>query len=239
MNNQKNIITNNIIIAPAPWKLTGYGYIILFKFPTEFLKKEVYIHPFLNKLLKFGIGGIILVNYTGSNVGPYKELLFIPGIFKYKKRYYFSISKIYVSTLASIINGQRNWGIPKEPADFKIENIENEERIIISKENKMIMDITFTSGKLILPLNNKFFPLPFMQYYLDKLFFYKLSGKGKGKFSEILDIKVNKEYFPDIMKIEPLTVIKIEDFQIDFPGAKIINNIPFNPERKKRDTIGH
>jgi hypothetical protein len=210
-----------IIIIPPPWELTGSGYIILFKFPSEFFEKEGNIPPVLNKYLKFRVGAVILVNYTSSDVGPYKELLFIPGIFHYEKKYYLSISKIYVSTIASVINGQNNWGIPKELADFELKNLGNKsEKFIISKGNKMIMDITFSPGKLALPIHNKFFPVPFIQYFLEKLFFYKLSAKGKGKFAEILDIQINDEYFPDVNKIKPLTVIKIEDLILSLTPSR-------------------
>jgi acetoacetate decarboxylase len=56
-----------------------------------------------------------------SGVGPYQELLFIPGLFHIDGRYTFSISKIYVSTEASVRSGIENWAIPKELADFKID----------------------------------------------------------------------------------------------------------------------
>jgi acetoacetate decarboxylase len=57
-----------------------------------------------------------------SGVGPYKELLFIPGVFHINGRYTYSISKIYVSTEASVRSGIENWAIPKEVADFTIED---------------------------------------------------------------------------------------------------------------------
>lgn len=57
-----------------------------------------------------------------SGVGPYRELLFIPGAFHINGRYTFSIPKIYVSTETSVNSGIKNWGIPKEVADFTVED---------------------------------------------------------------------------------------------------------------------
>lgn len=52
-------------------------------------------------------------------VGPYDEIIFVPGLFHRHKTgkdeldYHLSITRIYVSADASTINGRRNWSIPK------------------------------------------------------------------------------------------------------------------------------
>ncbi|NOS55010.1 MAG: hypothetical protein HOP37_01990, partial [Cyclobacteriaceae bacterium] len=114
-----NPANDEIRIASAPWKLTGSGYILLYRFPKAFVAEHGFLVDFQKEKFVSGWGAVMLVDYKTSPVGPYRELLFIPGIFSFNKKKVFSISKIYVSTQNSVINGIENWGIPKELADFR------------------------------------------------------------------------------------------------------------------------
>ncbi|KAK7462956.1 hypothetical protein VKT23_007537 [Stygiomarasmius scandens] len=113
-------------IAPAPWKLKGrsWGFIL------PALKKDTsfpsgWAAPFQADVLgstgEFigGIGMVMLVQYTESPVGPYDELIYVPGRWKYPDGSVCArITRIYVSSNASTENGRRNWNIPKTTADF-------------------------------------------------------------------------------------------------------------------------
>ncbi|QRV74365.1 hypothetical protein RhiJN_02379 [Ceratobasidium sp. AG-Ba] len=71
-----------------------------------------------------GLGAIQLIRYHTSPVGPYDELLYIPGNMSYKTGPNstisgLSITRIYVSSIASIVNGRRNWNTPKKLAKFE------------------------------------------------------------------------------------------------------------------------
>ncbi|KAH7096498.1 hypothetical protein BKA62DRAFT_719486 [Auriculariales sp. MPI-PUGE-AT-0066] len=66
-----------------------------------------------------GLGMVWVVRYTESPVGPYDELIYIPGDFvcpdgTTSPR----ITTIYVSSPESVWNGRRNWNIPKHLARF-------------------------------------------------------------------------------------------------------------------------
>ncbi|RHZ16899.1 hypothetical protein DYB37_001068 [Aphanomyces astaci] len=86
-----------------------------------------------------GPGFVMLIRYTDSPVGPYDELLLVPGAFTppssstpiavehhIQERYLQAhgllasrrVTRIFVSSEASLRNGRRNWGIRKELADF-------------------------------------------------------------------------------------------------------------------------
>ncbi len=92
-----------------------------------------------------GVGFVMLVRYKTSNgephtalqfqeiesvgelipslrmVGPYDELIYVPGLFSRRSpsdqqqpvEYFPAITRIYVSTDESVYNGRKNWGIPK------------------------------------------------------------------------------------------------------------------------------
>lgn len=61
---------------------------------------------------------LMLLDYATSPVGPYRELLLIPGTFTVSGKTYLRVSHIYVSSTASVVNARRNWGIPKRLAVF-------------------------------------------------------------------------------------------------------------------------
>lgn len=66
-----------------------------------------------------GQGLVQLVSYSESPVGPYDELIYVPGRWKYEHNDpAFRITRIYVSTKESTENGRRNWNIPKQVANF-------------------------------------------------------------------------------------------------------------------------
>ena len=113
------------ILAPAPWTLTGNGYIFLYRLPKKLIQENGFLADYQNVFYKGLVSSIMLVDYHTTPVGPYRELLFIPGLFKMVDKYTFSISKIYVSDQNSVWNGIENWGIPKEWADLTYSSLIN------------------------------------------------------------------------------------------------------------------
>lgn len=207
---------------PSPWNLSGNGYIFLYKFSKKFVEQYANVPIFLNDSFVGGLGSVMLVNYEKSNAGPYGELLFIPGKFRFNRKKLDTISKIYVSTKESVFNGRINWGIPKEQADFSFVKIDdNTEKIRISINEQMIAEYTLKSGRLSFPVSTKLLPFPLVQLYKEKYYFTKFFGKGKGHVAKIKDVKINSDYFPDVSLFRPLAVIRVEPFDITFPKADI------------------
>mmetsp|Transcript_5735 Transcript_5735/g.9565 ORF Transcript_5735/g.9565 Transcript_5735/m.9565 type:complete len:143 (+) Transcript_5735:478-906(+) len=64
-----------------------------------------------------GFGAVMLVRYSDFPVGPYDELLLIPGAFEPKgtaRKPFLAdrlVTRIYVSSIASVKQGRKNWGI--------------------------------------------------------------------------------------------------------------------------------
>ena len=107
--------------SPAPWTLTGRGFILMYKFPESFVRESCFL-PEEWKILKWsGQAYVMLVDYHDSPVGPYHELLVMPGKADLGGSARRSISKIYVDSVTSMMDGRSNWGIPKELTDFKWE----------------------------------------------------------------------------------------------------------------------
>ncbi len=207
---------------PAPWSLRGKGYILIYKFKRDFVEKHGNVPDFLQGHYAGGFGSVMLVDYQQSDAGPYGELLFIPGKFKFKGKRLDTISKIYVSSEESVVNGRTNWGIPKERADFEFEQLNSlEERIRVRLGGARIAEFIIRSGALPFPVSTKLLPFPLVQQQEGKYFYTTFSGSGTGRLAKIERLEVNSDYFPDISSCKPIAVIKVDPFAITFPKAVI------------------
>ncbi|KAG7087665.1 hypothetical protein E1B28_013613 [Marasmius oreades] len=121
----------DVPVAPAPWLLdVAEGYV--FVLPT--ILSSAFLPPGTADPLEKDaetstgamvpdIGALMLVRYSSSPVGPYDELIYIPGRWAYSSgRSGLRITRIYVSSNASVYNGRRNWNIPKHLATFDWKN---------------------------------------------------------------------------------------------------------------------
>lgn len=207
---------------PAPWSLRGKGYILIYKFSHEFVEKYGNVPDFLQGHFIGGFGSVMLVDYQESNAGPYGELLFIPGKFDFKGKKLNTISKIYVSSEESVVNGRANWGIPKEQAKFDFEKLNNrEERIRVSFGGTFVAEFVIRSEALPFPVSTRLLPFPLVQLHEGKYFYTTFSGSGTGRFAKIQNIEVDSKLFPDISLCRPIAAIKVEPFVITFPEAHI------------------
>lgn len=109
------------VLAPPPWSLHATAYTLFCWLPKRMGPREQFV-PDGARGRDGGPALVALVRYLDSPVGPYDELLFMPlyGV-QIAGAWCTSFTKIYVSTEASVRNGRRNWGIPKERARFEWE----------------------------------------------------------------------------------------------------------------------
>ena len=111
----------------APWtcKCTAY-VLIFFTFSSKGLPHDITYDPLEGQsgpfmedsqagAFKGGTGMIEIVRYSETPVGPYDEIVLIPGEFETpgKKERGSRITRIYVSQKETCYNGRRNWNIPK------------------------------------------------------------------------------------------------------------------------------
>jgi hypothetical protein len=204
--------------TPAPWNLTGNGYILLYQLPRSFAAAS---SPY--GIYKGGFGAVMLVDYRTSNVGPYRELLFIPGRVAYPEKTGYSISKIYVSTLPSVISGQVNWGIPKELASFEWRSTEAGDRVQVCKEgnSQPFFEIEMKPFGLRFPMTAAVLP-PLVQYRDHKTYITRLQSRAWGQLAKIKDLRVSSSAFPAIDRYKPLMAIKVSNFRMVFPVPEIM-----------------
>ncbi|SEF55550.1 acetoacetate decarboxylase family protein [Algoriphagus boritolerans] len=204
-----------VLKSPPPWKLNGEAIILIFKFKKDWIEKFGLLPKHLKGRFKGGLGYVMLIKYEKSPVGPYHELLFLPGKFRKSKKQ--AITKIYVDTLASAQNGRTNWGIPKETLPFIWKKEKNRDIIQLKSDNQVIFSTEITHGGISFPVSTSFLPINLCQTWNKVKYNTKPTGFGWGKLAKVQNLDLNPDFFPDIQKIKPLLAIRINPFQINFP----------------------
>ncbi len=201
--------------VPAPWDLKGEGIMLIYHFKKSWVEKHAQLPDQLKGKFKGGLGYVMLVNYLESPVGPYKELLIIPGKFNPNKLQ--SITKIYVDSDPSTINGRKNWGIPKETLPFSWIREKGSDKVSISNGSKEIFSAEISHRGVSFPVSTALLPLRLEQTWEGTDFLTKPFGKGWGKLAKLNKLSLDPEFFPDIRSVKPLLAIKINPFIIHFP----------------------
>ncbi|KAH8881483.1 hypothetical protein GQ53DRAFT_511554 [Thozetella sp. PMI_491] len=128
--------------APPPWTCKATVYNVYFwtskhvaaNFPAKAYSPLEGQSDFASAEFGKPIGGLTslqLIRYTETPVGPYDELLLVPGKFLYpveskdgkrEVKKGLKLTRIYVSTKETCWNGRKNWNIPKHLAKFDWED---------------------------------------------------------------------------------------------------------------------
>lgn len=117
-------------LAPPPWGCKATAYVLAFyNSPSSGLPRDIVYDPVEAEASSFSSpehagtyrGGLCMaqvLRYTDTPVGSYDELAILPGYFdgagsEGGKRKDLRITGIWVSQEATLMNGRRNWNIPK------------------------------------------------------------------------------------------------------------------------------
>lgn len=210
-------------LAPAPWALTGRGWILLVKLPKSALDDPAFVPPELRGKRHGRYALVMLVDYETSPVGPYRELLYIPGRFDFPNGRHFSITRIYVSTMDSVVNGRINWGIPKDCCDFDFrDDKEGNDLLSASHEGERFAHFTIRPGRWRLPFTSRLLPrllLTLSQYHGGRQFTYIPSASGRLQFSRVVEMHFDGKLFPDLAKGKVVACVKTPRFGMNFPVA--------------------
>ncbi|KAK9771488.1 hypothetical protein SCAR479_11827 [Seiridium cardinale] len=129
-----------IVTVPAPWKLKGTVYTVTFwsragELPafaySPLEASSAFADPQISGQHRGGTSQIQIIRYTESPVGPYDELILVPGFFDYtvaeggtiKTQKNARVTRIYVSQKYTCWNGRKNWNIPKHLAHFEFKDL--------------------------------------------------------------------------------------------------------------------
>lgn len=208
--------------SPPPWTLHGSGIVMLVHFPESFVRQHGFLSDFQRVGYRGWLGTVMLVDYETSNVGPYCELLFIPGLFRLGSKTTFSISKIYVSTTESVENGIENWGIPKEQADFSIITApDGAKTYTVSHDNTPFFSVAVRSFGPRFPVTTSLLPgFRVTQQRRNDLLLTAPVAAGTGQLASVQDLSVDSSQFPDIGRGWLMATLAVTDFTMTFPVPK-------------------
>jgi hypothetical protein len=207
--------TNTFTPVPAPWTLQGEGIVLLFHFKKDWVAKAGNLPTHLQGKFKGGFGYVMLVDYQISPVGPYKELLFIPGKFWEEKLQ--AITTIFVDSEASTMNGRANWAIPKQTADFRWVKKKGLDQVEVLLGGKQVFAADIRHGGLPFPMSTSLLPLRLKQQLDGQTLFTQPQGRGYGKLARLSNLDLDPQLFPDIRGIKPLLALKVKPFTLHFP----------------------
>ncbi len=210
----------NVQRVPPPWHLTGRGLVLLYRFPKGWASQHGHLAPYQRETLAGRWGAVMLVDYATSGVGPYRELLCLPGQLEVGGKSRFSISKIYVSTQASVVNGRQNWGIPKEQADFDWNaGPYGSQGVRVQTGGHDVLTARFRPFGFRFPLTTALLPLRLHQQLDDEAFETQPTATGWGRLARVSELTVDPALFPNLNGLKPLLAVWIDSFRMVFPVA--------------------
>lgn len=221
---------NPVVTAPAPWQLKGKGYVVAVWRPDSDQSLQSPAKRITSLWPRGSIQLLIFAHYTQSDAGAYDELLHIPHLSHGVIQGYPSIDKIYVSTMASIVNGQQNWGIPKQLANFDYQQAtalaasQPESIKLYTPSQQPIARIELQSSQFNFPVNTALIPArlrTLVQDWNGKRFYTAPEATGQASLATVKNWWFDPVYFPDLSNTKVLAAFKITDFQMNFPLAKI------------------
>jgi hypothetical protein len=214
-----------VAAAPAPWRLEGDGWVLLLRLPAELRRDSRHIPP---ELADFELGGpavLMFVDYSSSPAGPYRELLFMPGRFTLPGgRKAWSVTRIYVSTWDSVVNGRRNWGIPKDLARFERSATGDGELLSVRVAETEVVRLELAARGPALPVSAGLLPVALrrlVQFHGGLRFELAPGGRGRVRPGRVLSMESDPVLFPDVSAARTLAALRVSRFTLEFPVASV------------------
>jgi len=209
--------------AGAAWAFSGSGLIVL--------------HPAQRELAPFerreafagGAGALMLVNYTASPVGPYRELLHVSGFFRSSAGVRPSVTRILVDSEASLRAGRDLWGFPKELADFEWEETDTEGFVRVRHAGRLLGEFAWRAHGPTVPVRSNWVPRALRtlaQPWDGKTVVTAPAALARVRAARLSFALVNPDLFPDVKRARPLVAARVTQFHMTFPPALTVQAAP-------------
>ena len=206
---------NNTSIVKPPWNLRGEGWISMYWLDKS--KKQLFS---INSNLPSNPALLMMVNYHDSPIGPYHELLLIPGKYNLDKRSGYSITHIHVSTDVSTFNGRENWQIPKQTSKFLFDKKESNISFDIIDSHKKTTKLSYSNRSVSLPVFTHLIPYNILQKKLEKCVQFRPEATGKAVLATLTNFHSNMAGFEALNHLKPIISLYIPSFKMTFPIAR-------------------
>ena len=214
----------DILNFGAQHTTTGRAYISAYNFPKNFISHDAFIGGKLKGKYCGGFGALIYADYATSEIGPYKELIFIPGKFDVDGECRYAATKIYVSTPAAINTAGDGYFGPKEVATFKEEQLSDTlMHLSVHKGRNRVISVEIATWSGIhFPLSTNVVSFPMLQMLRgEERLLWQYEGECTATMARIESVLVRPALFPDVAAFSPLASFYFESFSLNFKPQPI------------------
>lgn len=146
------------VYPPAPWRLRGWAFETLSL--VDLAKADLRLPEGL-RVVRVGphhtLGSVYVATYGSGSALEYHELIVLPALVWRAGRLGFWVSHIYVDHPASRAGGRDLWNLPKELADFTVEEGAHGRRVTVRQDGKPLVTVEHRPGRMGVPM---MVPLP-------------------------------------------------------------------------------
>lgn len=205
-----------------PWHLSGQGWLMLMHWRVGWLREQGWLGEQPDRFLG-GPGALMLVDYQDCPIGPYRELLMIPGRFRTPFGARPSITRILVSSQTSVDLGRANWAIPKTLGRFKVQSRGQRELWEITESDQPVGRFDLSCAGPALPVRSSWCPSALRsiaQPTAGDWLQTSPEAVGRIRYGRLLQRWSDPIRFPDPQAAHCLLCVRVESFQMRFPLAQ-------------------
>ncbi|MEO0562020.1 MAG: acetoacetate decarboxylase family protein [Chloroflexota bacterium] len=207
----------------APWKLNGSGYIFLYQLTQDHIDTTNSVEPWLAPHRTGDLSALMVFDWRQTPVGPYREMVFAPGRYKWAGRRYYHFARQYVTSPDAAAYGPKLWGTPDTLAEIDI--VREDERtktITVNHNSKAIFNASVTDGLLRFPFNTFFNPfrVKLLQRHPDDGKTLSIEPRAGGTLSltgTLESITTNGGGLPSLDSLKPLALVEAVSLRLTFP----------------------
>ena len=205
-------------VSPAPWQLLARGIVLLFR-PDE--RFATLLPPAARHRYRGGVPALMALRYLASDVGPYDELMLIPGLVAFDGRPLYSVSHVASSTLASVVNGRLNWGIPKELAPLQFENRGRQLALRGERPDGFAVEVVAEGGGLPFQLAHASLPTEIGQERDVRLFVTHPSVTGWALRARLQRLSITGPSLPSLDWATVGVALTVDRVHLHLPAAEV------------------
>ena len=170
---------------------------------------------------------LAFIDYHAADCGPYRELLLAQRLGGRGAGLHLTVTRILVSTTASLVNGRRNWGMPKELARFEVEEADvgraREACVTSTRDGGPCARLHMRAASVRLPMTTALVPRAwrtFTQHLEGREYRFAPSARGWLAPARVLSWRVD-ESWPALAGARALGAVRVVGFTLIVPAATI------------------